>query len=223
MSEIIKKTLPSLARTDKIEGERLERMKAAEVPTIENLYKNKGMIIKKNQLATLLNKDPSPQWIAEHPIIKVKNQQGKRVPLQYLPIERIEWLMISIYKSWRVEIKAIQLIGNGIVVTVRVWFLDPLADDWDFTDGVGAQPLQTEKDAGATDWNKLNTMSVQMATPAAESFAIKDACEKLGKLFGKDLNRARDLGYGHLEKQAKKLESLAYVMPENPTRKTPKK
>lgn len=196
-----------------VEAKDLAKERAKEVPSIEMLYKNKGMTVKKTVLATLLNKDPEPKWIENHPFIKVKDPiTGKKIPLQYLPIERIEWLMVSIFKGWRVEIKTVQLIGNGVVVTVRVWFLDPLAGDWDFTDGVGAQPLATEKGAGATDWNKLNTMAVQMATPAAESYAIKDACEKLGKLFGKDLNRDRNLGYNHLEKQAEKIKNLENVL-----------
>ena len=37
-----------------------------------------------------------------------------------------------------------------------------------------------------------------MAAPAAESYAIKDAVEKLGKLFGKDLNRKDSMGYDML-------------------------
>ena len=33
------------------------------------------------------------------------------------------------------------------------------------------------------------------SVPAAESYAVKDAAEKLGKLFGKDLNRKDAFGY----------------------------
>lgn len=33
------------------------------------------------------------------------------------------------------------------------------------------------------------------ALPTAESYAIKDAAEKLGKLFGKDLNRKDELAF----------------------------
>ena len=38
------------------------------------------------------------------------------------------------------------------------------------------------------------------AAPAAESYAIKDAAEKLGKIFGKDLNRKDVIGYESLLK-----------------------
>ena len=39
-----------------------------------------------------------------------------------------------------------------------------------------------------------------MAAPSAESFAIKDAAEKLGKIFGKDLNRKDAMAYDSLIK-----------------------
>ena len=46
--------------------------------------------------------------------------------------------------------------------------------------------------------------------PAAESYAVKDAAEKIGKIFGKDLNRADQIVYDELAKFPKKdkLEDL---------------
>ena len=46
--------------------------------------------------------------------------------------------------------------------------------------------------------------SVMKAAPAAESYAIKDAAEKIGKLFGKDLNRADKIMYDSLLTLVKK-------------------
>jgi len=48
------------------------------------------------------------------------------------------------------------------------------------------------------------------AAPAAESYAVKDAAEKIGKIFGKDLNRADQIVYDELAKFPKKdkLEDL---------------
>ena len=65
-------------------------------------------------------------------------------------------------------------------------------------DGVGAAPLQTDKGAGAIDFNKIKNDAVMKAAPAAESYAVKDATEKIGKLFGKDLNRADKILYDSL-------------------------
>ena len=91
------------------------------------------------------------------------------------------------------------LMANSSVVTVRLHYLDPISGEWDWQDGIGAAPLQTDKDAGATDWQKIKSDAVMKSVPAAESYAIKDAAEKLGKLFGKDLNRADKILYDTLQ------------------------
>ena len=48
------------------------------------------------------------------------------------------------------------------------------------------------------------------AAPAAESYAVKDAAEKIGKLLGKDMNRADRIMYDTLPTIEKrdKLEDL---------------
>jgi len=38
----------------------------------------------------------------------------------------------------------------------------------------------------------MKTMAIQMGAPAAESLAVKDAAEKIGRIFGRDVNRDRD-------------------------------
>ena len=40
--------------------------------------------------------------------------------------------------------------------------------------------------------------AVKMALPGAESYAIKDAAEKIGRVFGKDLNRKELMAYENL-------------------------
>lgn len=39
------------------------------------------------------------------------------------------------------------------------------------------------------DWNFAKADGVQKALPAAKAYAIKDAAEEFGKIFGRDLNR----------------------------------
>jgi hypothetical protein len=85
-----------------------------------------------------------------------------------------------------------------VVVTIRLYYYNHLDKEWSWQDGVGAAPIQTDKGAGAMDWNAVKSDAVMKAAPAAESYAIKDAAEKIGKLFGKDLNRADVLSYENL-------------------------
>ncbi|MBE3139027.1 MAG: hypothetical protein IMZ53_00425 [Thermoplasmata archaeon] len=173
------------------------------LPMIRDLYDEKDveLLKRENELNVLLNQQPKEDWIRNHPIAKkeiVVEGQKKTVPIQYIAIGRIEWLLTRIFINWHVEIKTIQLIGNSVVVCVRLHYQSVTDGEWHYQDGVGANPLQTDKDAGAIDFNKLKSSAVQIATPAAESYAIKDAAEKLGKLFGKDLNRADEIGYDML-------------------------
>jgi hypothetical protein len=65
-------------------------------------------------------------------------------------------------------------------------------------DGVGAVALQVDSGSGAIQFDKIKSSAVMIAAPAAETYAEKDAAEKIGKLFGKDINRANQIGYTDL-------------------------
>lgn len=150
------------------------------LPVLADLYNDVEKAAKNTELNILLNQPPKKDWIK---VNKFANNTT------YIPIEKIEYLLTSIYLKWKVEIKNTSVIANSVVVTIRLHVQDPVSGDWDWQDGIGASPIQTEKGASATDFTKVNTSAVQMAAPAAESYAIKDAAEKLGKIFGKDINR----------------------------------
>jgi hypothetical protein len=132
--------------------------------------------------------------------------------VRYIPIERIESLLTVLFIRWHVEIRQVQTIANSVVVTVRLYYLDITSDKeielWQ--DGVGAAPIQTDSGAGAMEWDKTKNDAVMKAVPAAESYAVKDAAEKIGKIFGKDLNRADQIMYDTLTPIPKKdkLEDL---------------
>ena len=168
---------------------------------IDDIYDDKALACKQNELNILLNHEPKKAWVKQHPIAKKEvYEDGRkvRVPIDYLPIERVEYLLTVIYTDWNVEIKETQLLANSIVMTVTLHYKDPVTGLMKVQDGTGASPLQTDRDASATDWTKIKTSAVMMAAPAAKSFAVKDAAEQLGKLFGKDLNRADKIAYDSL-------------------------
>ena len=156
------------------------------LPALSDIYKDKDVFVKNQELNILLNSKPKGGWIKSHPFVK---------NLKYIPIERLEYLMTSIFSRWNVEIRDSKLIGNSIVITVRVHYKDPTSGDPLFQDGIGATPLQVNKGAGATDFAQLKSSSVQIGAPSAESYAFKDAVEKIGKIFGKDLNRKDLIAY----------------------------
>jgi len=184
-------------------------LKNSSLPTIAELYDDTDLAVirKKNDLNLLLNQKPKPTWLLKHPFatkeVPDPDRKGKtkKVPIDYISIQRVEWLLTTVFQDWRVEVQTVQLIANSIAVTVRLHYQDPVTKDWRWQDGVGANPLQTDKEAGAADWNAIKSNAVMIGLPAAKTFAVKDAAEQIGKLFGKDMNRFDDIAYSNLKGQ----------------------
>ncbi len=171
------------------------------VLTASELYENDSLstIFRQSALSDILNSEPKKEWIKAHPTAKLKiideNGNEKSIPLPYIPISRVEWLLKNIFIKYRIEVKDTKLIGNSVSVTVRVYYFDHILNEWDWQDGLGACPLQTDKGAGAVDFSALKSSAVQIAAPAAESYAIKDACEKIGNIFGANIARNYNADY----------------------------
>lgn len=168
------------------------------LPTLMELIEENESTIKQNQLMVLLNQPPPSSWVKEHPMTKGS----------YLPIERVEYLLSRIFGKWWVEIRDTKVMANSTVVTVRLYVTNPIDGEVIWNDGVGASPIQTDKGAGASDWNAVKADGVMKSVPAAESYAIKDAAEKYGKLFGKDLNRKDEISYTELLKSFPAVDDL---------------
>jgi len=171
------------------------------IPTISDLVKESEEQYKDNALMVILNQEPPKQWLEQHPTVKVKNAQGQSVPLMFLPISRVEYLLSRIFTKWWVEVKEVKLIANSVVTVVRLYIKNPINGEIEWTEGVGASPLQIKSGSGgAIDFQNMQSAAVQMAAPSSKSYAIKDAAECFGKLFGKDLGRKDVIDYGGLLK-----------------------
>jgi hypothetical protein len=161
-----------------------------QLPKLQDLYEgNLELKDAQNELNVLLNQPPKSEWIKEHPFAR---------GVKYIPIERIEYLLTRLFRKWRVDVRNIQTIANSVVVTVRLHYQNIEDEKWSYQDGIGAAPIQTEQGQGAMNWDKVRADSVMKAAPAAESYAIKDAADKIGKIFGKDLNRKDEIMYDSL-------------------------
>jgi len=171
----------------------MEKNEVAKIPTLQELVKDSDESIKENALMVLLNQNPPDAWLKKHPTVRDH---------VYLPINRVEYLLSRIFGKWWVEIKNTQVIANSVAITVRVYVQNPITKLTEWNEGVGAAPIQTDSGKGAMDWNFAKSHGVQIAAPIAESFAIKDAAEKWGKLFGKDLNRKDVINYDSLLKSS---------------------
>lgn len=156
------------------------------IPTIQELHHDMQEAFKTDQLNALLNQQVPQTWIKEHPFAK---------NVRYIPIERVEFMLTKIFGEWRVEVKREGQMFNSVYVCVRLHFKNPTTGEWQFHDGLGAVGVQTDKGASASDLSAIKQDAIMKALPAAESYAVKDAAEKLGKIFGKDLNRKEAIDF----------------------------
>ena len=156
------------------------------LPTIAELTGDVELALKNDQLNLLLNQAPPQNWVKTHPYIKGHN---------YLPIDKVELMLKRIFKRYRIEITGQGIAFNGVWVTVRLHYQNPIDGVWDYHDGIGAMQLQTKAGTSPADLININNGAVSMAFPIAKTLAIKDAADMFGKLFGADLNRKDTLNY----------------------------
>jgi hypothetical protein len=163
---------------------------------------------KLDELKVVLNHEPLKDWVKEHPYIRGHS---------YLPIDKVEWLLDKLFKRYRIEVIKTGMLMNAIEVTVRLHYYNPVTQEWDFHDGVGAQELQTTKDSGSLklDMSNVNRGAVSMALPIAKTYAIKDAADHIGRIFGRDLNRKDTVKFGADAMLQEKAERYAMFVSES--------
>lgn len=160
---------------------KLEKIKSGKLPTLAELYEdNLQIAFKQDQFNYLVNQEPKAEWIKEN------KYAGNS---KYLPIGIVETLLQKIFKSYKIEVLREGVMFNAVYVTVRLHYLNLMNNEWTFNDGLGAVQLQTKQGTSPADLQNINNNAVMMALPMAKSYAIKDAAENIGKIFGRDINR----------------------------------
>ena len=137
----------------------------------------------------LLMAEPNPKWIKHHPFIKVKDDAGNSINLPYVPADKVEFILDMLYPRKKISITAQGVAFNAVWVSVRVEVFDPIYNEWIHFDGTGAVEIQTAKGMPASDLSAIVSGAVQKAIPAAKTYAIKDACDHLGNIFGRNIAR----------------------------------
>lgn len=150
--------------------------------TMALLYKDDSIdhLITVDKFNVLLNMQPPARWVKQNPYANNS---------KYLPIDKVEYLLKKIFKSYRVEVLRENSMFNAVYVAVRLHYFNPVENIWQYQDGLGASQVQTKKGASAADFTQINNGAVEMALPKAKSNAIKDAAHNIGRIFGSDLNR----------------------------------
>lgn len=159
-----------------------------QLPTLAELTQDKELSLKQDALNYLLNQDVPQQWVKKHPFVSVRIN-GQNTPLEYIPVERTKLLLTQIFQVWESEIIDYKALFNAVSVQVRLRVRNPLNGEWITHDGVGAVDVQTKSGASAADLSQINANAVMKALPAAASYALKNAAEKLGTIFGGNLQK----------------------------------
>lgn len=173
-------------------------MEERKLPALQDLVGEEIDVFKNDQLNLLLNQQPPKGWLKEHKYINTYeeiNGQKVKVPHNYITIQRVETLLTAIFQEWKVEVLNCGQMFNSVFVQIRLHYKSPLDGSWKFHDGLGAVGVQTDKGEAASNLNAIKSDAVMKALPAAKSYAIKDAAEHLGKLFGRDLTRKDEVPF----------------------------
>lgn len=142
--------------------------------------------VKHADFKKIVNSNPPQAFVKDHPLAK---------GVKYLPIDKVELMMDTIFQQWYVEVLETKQLLNSIAVTVRLFYIHPVSGEWHHQDGVGAMAIQTDKGETASNLAAIKSDAIMKALPAAKSYAIKDAAEHIGKLFGRDLNRKDTMAF----------------------------
>lgn len=160
------------------------------LPKISDLYKDTEVqkFSKSDALNFLVNQLPKKEWIRKNPYANNS---------LYIPIAIVETLLLKIFKQIRIEVIEYKSLFNAVACHVRLYYIDVTSGEWTYHDGLGAVEMQTSAGSGCLkpDFSNINKGAVMMALPMAKSFAIKDAAEHIGCLFGRDLNRKDIINY----------------------------
>jgi hypothetical protein len=152
--------------------------KTKERPDHENLLHNAKWSFLNDQLAARLNRNPPQKWLREHP-----DSRPDR-PIWYLPIEKVEYYLTKYFGVWNAHIIKYEQLSNIYTVQIRLILRNPYTGEMIEKDGVGAADIAINKNG------RPLLGAASMALPLAKSEAIKNAAKSLGKLFGRDINRA---------------------------------
>lgn len=184
-------------------------------PTIQELIslsdertgeKNLERLAEIDQFNIALNDNPPKEWILQHPTINVvvdykrkpdgsfeTDQYGKKVPikapLEYIPIDKQRLLGKRFFGIVEVEIKGVYNHFQSEVVIIRLHYTHPITGEKLFMDGIGGQGIQMDAGATASDLSKIKFDGVMKAAPSAASYAEKNAYDKMGRIFGGEIQK----------------------------------
>lgn len=163
------------------------------LPTLQELHHDAELAFKNDALNLLLNQNPPQSWVKKHPYVNIDvyDAQGNKTKqaLEYIPVDKTKFLLTRIFQEWHTEIVEYKALFNSVAVQIRLKVKNPITGEFIVHDGVAAVDVQTKAGASPADLSQINANAVMKALPAAASYALKNAAEKLGGIFGGNLQK----------------------------------
>ena len=170
-----------------------------QLPKLIDLINDKDMAFAQDDLNIILNTPVPKAWIKEHPMVKIKMKDAngflQNVALPYITVNRVKYLLKRIFGTYRWEIKTAFQLLNSVVVTGCLHVKNPSTGEWEGQDGIGAAPIQMNAGATQGDLSSIKANAIQIGAPAAESYALKNAAEKFGDIFGGNIYDLENTAY----------------------------
>lgn len=141
------------------------------------------MAYAQDDLNVILNTAVPEKWIKKHPYVNIKIN-GQNTALPYVPVKRVKYLLKRIFGKYEWEIKECKQVLNAMVVIGKLTVVNPITGEKESMDGVGAAAIQMDSGATQGDLTAIKANAIQIGAPAAESYALKNAAEKFGDIFG---------------------------------------
>ena len=145
-----------------------------------------AQFIKMDEFTEFINQAPPKAFVKDHPFAK---------NVKYIPIDKIELMLDKIFQQWYVEILESGQLLNAVKVVVRLHYRHPISKDWLHQDGIGATAIQVDAGKNASDLGAVKSNAIMLGLPSAKSYAIKDAAEHIGEVFGRNINRKDTMSF----------------------------
>lgn len=175
-------------------------MTAQELTTINQDTDNEMRIKLQNFIKGILHKEPAANEIR---VNKMANG-SKYVPISYLEMNLDEMF----FGLWQTKNFQSLPVANEIVGSIEVHYFHPVAKTWICRIGAGAVMIQQEKGAQITDLNAKYKNTLTKDYPHLKAECFRNACQSIGKAFGRDLNREFNDQYTPIIKEVKNIDEL---------------
>jgi len=152
------------------------------------------MALTQIEFAKILNREPDCVVVKTNGSTSVKRKSaltGEMVEVKYIPVSYIENTLDEVFGAglWNTTEPKLMIVGNEVVGTITLRVYHPVIKEWIEQGGIAAVQIRKASGSAITDINSKIPNALEMDMPHLFSDCLKNAAQKLGRIFGRNLNR----------------------------------